>query len=196
MIKALSLHDIFCNVANRYEKDEQRIIGIMLARYNIQAVKEMIDECFLYWDYNTGEFLDIFWCGYGEYAIPNGNNIIPVPGGDHPAYFDICEFIRSKDQLNNLVKGRYNDNIQLILINYYNHRLYYDESVRIDVEKSNTTNTDIREFMEWLINECRGVSNVQELIIHLNTRKAITKLKGASISDVISAATGIAGLFI
>ena len=50
--------------------------------------------------------------------------------------------------------------------------------------------------MEWLINECRGVSNVQELIIHLNTRKAITKLKGASKSDVISAATGIAGLFI
>ena len=98
--------------------------------------------------------------------------------------------------MNNLVKGRYNDNIQLILINYYNHRLYYDESVRIDVEKSNTTNTDIREFMEWLINECRGVSNVQELIIHLNTRKAITKLKGASKSDVISAATGIAGLFI
>ena len=47
MIKALSLHDIFCTVANRYEKDEQRIIGIMLARYNIQAVREMIDECFI-----------------------------------------------------------------------------------------------------------------------------------------------------
>ena len=70
MIPAFSLEDINNHCNYDYEYGEKRIIGIMLARYNIDASKDIVKQHFDYWNYFSGEKYHIFWLGYGAYAFP------------------------------------------------------------------------------------------------------------------------------
>ena len=71
MIEALNFTRLQEEVRDRYEYNEQCIVGIIFARYDLQHVQRIIEENYLYWNYNTKRYLDIFWAGYGEYLCPN-----------------------------------------------------------------------------------------------------------------------------
>ena len=192
MIVASDLDEIISKVSKTYEFDERRIVGIMLARYNLPEVKNLIDSCYLYWHYNTGASFNIFWCGYGEYGIPEGDHIIRVTG-DRLAYFDLKKFISSKRKLNRLVNGEYRDHLQLILVNYYEGKLHFDESARIDLEQDIAeTDGGIRGFMEWLTTECGAEFDVASLIRNLHRERRWTALTQITLSDIVSGAIRIA----
>lgn len=190
MIQAFGLKAIEAEVANRYDFDEQRIVGIMLARYDIAVSISIINECYHYWDVNSGKTLDVFWCGYGKYLYPDPNDKkrIPLrPPIDYDgAYFDMVEFVAAKRMLNQRVKKRYNDHIHLILLNYRNGKLHYDESFQIDLEQNvDTNNAKIRSLMEWIALECETTYRVEDLAKHLKQEQYKQELYGISFSEFV-----------
>ena len=50
MVEALSLIKLQNRVRERYDYDEQRVVGIILARYDIRITKEIVDQCYQYWN--------------------------------------------------------------------------------------------------------------------------------------------------
>lgn len=60
MVSALNKDEIERKIKDRYELGEKRIVGIMLARYQIDVIKKIVDENYLYWNSNTGKAFDIF----------------------------------------------------------------------------------------------------------------------------------------
>lgn len=75
MIPALSIDEICERVKDRYDYDESRIVGIMLARYNTQLSKQIINDCYSYWHYYADKDFDMFWLGYGEYSADDKEDI-------------------------------------------------------------------------------------------------------------------------
>ena len=61
MVPALSLKLLKNRVKEKYESDEKRIVGIMLARYELSKTQRLIKENYGYWHNNTGKGFDIFW---------------------------------------------------------------------------------------------------------------------------------------
>lgn len=195
MLEALSLRDIIKNVQYRHEYDERCIVGIMLARYNIRVVQNLIDESYLYWDTTTDRAFDVYWCGYGEYAVPEG--MMAVKGISHDAYFDLKKFCQCVDELDAKVHGEYNDNIQLILVNWYNGRLHFDESARINLEENfGADSSAARSYMHWLLKQCKSGHDVASLLKKNTVHEIRDRIRGLTVSDAINTACSIAGLFL
>ena len=53
MVHALDVKELNIAVSDRYDRSEKRIVGIMLARYDLPLTQTIIDSCYLYWHYNT-----------------------------------------------------------------------------------------------------------------------------------------------
>lgn len=60
MVEALTLHALQSEIQERYEHDEQRVVGIMLARYDIGVTSEIVEQCYQYWHLNSRKFLIYF----------------------------------------------------------------------------------------------------------------------------------------
>ena len=89
----------------------------------------------------------------------------------------------------------YDDKIQLILVNYRNGALHFDESVKIDLEKNLDANyAKIREIMAFLTRECRSEHRVEPIAAKMKLNHIKDVIKGVSVSDVISTAIGLAGI--
>ena len=54
MVEALSLNELQNKILERYDHDEQRVVGIMLARYDIGITKEIVDHTLMYFGQDTG----------------------------------------------------------------------------------------------------------------------------------------------
>ena len=110
MIEALNFTRLQEEVRDRYEYNEQCIVGIIFARYDLQHVQRIIEENYLYWNYNTKRYLDIFWAGYGEYLCPNDESatkkILKFEGNDTRIYYDLESFISVKEQFNHYLKDK------------------------------------------------------------------------------------------
>lgn len=61
MEKALTLVKLREQVRERYDHDEQRVVGIMMARYDLGLTKDIVEQSYQYWHHNTGEYFDVFW---------------------------------------------------------------------------------------------------------------------------------------
>lgn len=195
MVEALSFERLNDKVSEKYDFDEKRIVGIMLARYDLPIAQSIIDNCYLYWHHNTGKIIDIFWAGYGEYLCPDDESgckiILKFPDNKTRVYYDLTAFISIKNEFNQIFKKPYQDTLQLILVNYYDGKLHFNESIKIDLETNLDSNfANIRQLMEFITNECRETHNVANLVTKLNRERikgfAKNKLNDITISDVIS----------
>ena len=199
MVKALTLRKLQNEIQERYDLDEQRVVGIMLARYEIGITKEIVDQCYQYWNLNSRKYFDVFWAGYGAYLSPYEESptktILRFQGNDDRVYFDLEAFIEIKNRFNVVFKSPYNDRLQLILVNYRNGRLRYNESLKIDLEENLDPNyVKIREIMEFVTTECRSEHQVASIARKLKVEHFKDIIKGVTISDVISTAIGLAGM--
>ena len=168
-------------------------------------VQSIIDSCYLYWYKNTNNYVDFFWAGYGEYLSPSdGTNdkiILKFDGNDTRVYYDREAFISIKNEFNKIFKKTYQDRLQLILVNYRDGGLQFDESIQIDLEENLDSNfATIRELIEYITVECANMNNVTDLAKKLrhehfndNVRKQI---KSITVSDVVGIAIGLAGLIL
>ena len=71
MVKALTLAKLRKQASKRYDYDERRVVGIMMARYDLGVTKEIVEQSYQYWHHNTRKYFDVFWAGYGAYLCPN-----------------------------------------------------------------------------------------------------------------------------
>jgi hypothetical protein len=188
-------------VSSKYDYGEKRIVGIMLARYDISLTKNVISDCYQYWHYNTGKFLDIFWAGYGAYLCPDEQSstkmILDFSGNNDRLYFDLEAFISIKNEFNQVYDKKYKDHIELILANYYGGHIHFDEAFKIDLEKNLDENySTIRQLVELITYECRSKHDVVSLIKELKRSEFFDIVKGFKPSDVINIALATAGVII
>lgn len=205
MVNALNINELNKRTTQNYGPDEKRIVGIILARYDLPIVQSIIDSCYLYWHENTNNYVDFFWAGYGEYLSPtdvtNDKIILKFDGNDTHVYYDRQAFISIKNEFNKIFKKTYQDRLQLILVNYRDGGLQFDESIQIDLEENLDSNfATIRELIEYITFECANMDNVTDLAKKLrhehfndNVRKQI---KSITVSDVVGIAIGLAGLIL
>ena len=196
---ALSLEKLNERIGYKYERDEMRVVGIMLARYEPEITKKIVNENYMYWHDNTNIGFDIFWAGYGAYLPPSEQSgskiILDFEENTKRVYYDRRAFITVKNELSYAFRARYKDHIQLALVNYYEGKLHFDESFMIDLEQNLDENlASIRKIIEWLTDECCREANVKTILLKMKQEELIEKIKGISISDVISTAIGMAGL--
>jgi hypothetical protein len=199
MIPALSFDELNRRLREKYEIGERRIVGLMLARYDISLIKEVVSECYLYWHKNSGREFDVFWAGYGEYICPDMQSatkkILDFRGNDTRVYFDLDAFISCKNAINYNKKLIYRDKFELVLLNYYDGFLHFDEHIRIDLEKNLDDHYgSIREMLEYITDECRSEYDVIALNRKLTANRFWDTVKGVKFSDVVSTALGIASL--
>lgn len=203
MEEALNIKSLKRKVYRKYDHDEKRIVGIMLARYDLKLTQSIIDNCYLYWHYNSGKVFDIYWAGYGQWLCPDEENenkiILKFTGNKTRVYYDRLAFISIKNELNDLYKKPYQDKIQLILVNYYDGKLHFKESIKIDLEENLDPNfATIREIIEFITNECGEKHDVTDLARKLRSEHIKdyfkNQIKGISLSDFISTAIGVASL--
>ena len=205
MVNALIINELNERTTQNYGPDERRIVRIILARYDLQFVQSIIDNCYLYWHENTNNYVDFFWAGYGEYLSPtdvtNDKIILKFDGNDTHVYYDRQAFISIKNEFNKIFKKTYQDRLQLILVNYRDGGLQFDGSIQIDLEENMDSNfATIRELIEYITFECANMDNVTDLAKKLrhehfndNVRKQI---KSITVSDVVGIAIGLAGLIL
>ena len=195
MIPTLSIGDINAILNAKY-RGEHRIIGIMLARYDISLVKDVIAECYSYWHENSGRGFDLFWPGYGKHYV---DDLIPyriplsLPKNANGIFFDSRTFIECKDALNKYLKLPYRDKFELLLVNYNVDHIEFDKHIRIDLEKNlDPYFGSIREIMEFIISQCKieyDVSSLRNKKIFYDFKKSI---KGISVSDAVNIGVNIA----
>ena len=199
MVEALTLAKLCEQVKERYDHDERRVVGIMMARYDLGATKDIVEQSYQYWHHNTRKYFDVFWAGYGAYLFPGDESptktILKFPGNTNRVYFDLDAFIEIKDQFNASFRLPYEDKIQLILVNYHDGQLWFEESLKICLEENLDANyTKIREIMEFVSNECRLECEITPIARKLKSARFKNIFKGITLSDAISTAIGIMGL--
>ena len=145
------------------------------------------------------KILDVFWAGYGAYLSPSEESatktILKYRGNEKRVYFDLESFVEIKDQFNSIFKSTYSDHLQLILVNYRDGKLHFNESLKIDLEENLDSNyAKIREIMEFVTLECRSVHQVSSIARKLKFEHFKDIIKGVTLSDVISTAIGLAGM--
>ena len=93
MIPSLSFEELNRRLSEKYEHGERRIVGLMLARYDIPVINEIISSCYQYWHKNSGRDFDLFWAGYGEYFRPDADSPtqyhVDFRGNDTNVFFDL-----------------------------------------------------------------------------------------------------------
>lgn len=203
MISARNMNCIQKEIEERYDHDESRIVGIMLARYELPHIQRVIEYNYRYWNLNTGGAFDIFWAGYGEYLCPDDEDeervILKYPGNKTHVYYDAKAFVDAKRQIEKCFKGEYHDNMQLILVNYHEGKLHFKESIRIDFNLDpEADNSELREVMELITQKCNEEHDVIEIakkLRSIRTKKTFRKVLGTiTVGSAVGNIIGIAGL--
>lgn len=168
------------NVRERFEQGQSAIVMIMMARYSIDMVKQMLKENYDYWSISAGKILDIYLAGYGAY-LPSDKNCKDnqaVEGTD--LYFSNKAFKTFKDMLYSDMGLQYDDRIEIFLVDYHSDRLHYNDALRIDVGESVDENQDnLRKLIAFLINACGKYSDIESLKKAYRLNKARKKVKSA-----------------
>lgn len=198
MVEALTLEKLQQQVQDRYDYDEERVVGIMLARYGLSITERIIEQSYQYWHINSSRYFDVFWAGYGAY-LPRSDEsstkkILNYPGNDKRAYFDLEAFVEIKNQFKDRFNSPYHDKLQLILVNYREGKLHFDESIQINLEENlDPDHAKIREIMELITEECRSAHQVAPIAKKIKLGRLNDIIKGVTISDIINVAIGLAG---
>lgn len=188
MVTALNFDLLKKKIEERYDCDERRIVGIIIARYGTELTEKVVGECYLYWNKNTNTQLDVYWAGYGEYLMPNDQDcnkkILDFSGNDNRVYFDLDAFICIKNKLNDSIREKCTDGMELVLANYYNGELHLSEAFKISLGNDLI---EIKENMEWITNECMSEYDVKSLLNKWKWKKTLRKIKGITLSDMLTA---------
>ena len=186
------------NKAIELYSGEQRVVGIMLARYTMSLVKGIVDSEYFYWHHNSGKKFSIFWAGYGEYVYSNFDSTqTPLNCSENTTgvYFDLDAFIKCKDSLKTLKGFHYNDEPALVLLQFDRTQFDFNKYIRIDLEKNKDEgNRFIRNIMELITEECKFKHSLEDVSRSIKRWSLFNNLKGIEASDAISVILGVAGI--
>lgn len=140
MVPALNKSEIDKKVQERYERDEQRIVGLMMVRYSGNN-KAYVDDNYNHWHSITNKNFDIFWPGYGKYGSEK-DLILNTDNNDKRVFFDNRSFIEVNNTLKRKIK-KFNPNDGgpiLILLNYRNGALDYSQALVVNLFRQHNNN--------------------------------------------------------
>lgn len=183
MLHAITKTRFESSVNDRFERGQSGIVMVMMARYSIEMVEKMIKENFDYWDISAGKVVDIYLAGYGAYLpIDNTNKDNKIVEGTE-LYFNNKAFRTFKKALYSDIGLQYDDRVEIFLINYYENKLHYKESLRIDVGESIGVDQEgLRRLMAFLINACEKFSDIYSLKKTYKLYKAKRQAKSTFMS--------------
>lgn len=199
--RGLSLEDINRICSEHYDVGEKRIIVLVLARFTIPAVQKMIYINYDHWHWLTDKGLDFFWLGYIHENHPSIDY-----GNDKPLKnikFDFHTYNEDIKSLSHITKYTPDDVIGLLLCNYYEGRIHYEQCFYISIENlvQSSQDTKLRQFMNYLITASQKHCNIDQIKTSLIAKKLITNMNRNELVDRIidlsgPVATIASGIFI
>lgn len=140
----------------------------MIARYSIPLSQDMIKQQYDFWHTKTGKYLNIYWLGYGAYFFPNkpGQYMVGDYGDEPSVYFDTNVFVPEIEKLEQ--HQDIQDEIGLLLCNYYNGKIHLNESVFFNLEElMEDNNKKLRMFADYLLELSKKNMILQILLSNL-----------------------------
>ncbi len=196
MIPACTITEINQALHYRHESDEECVVGIMFARYGIKLTQEIINECYQFWHQWSGNYFDMFWVGYGEYGYNAGDSVTKMtfPGNETYNHFNLNKFIETvayvRERAGN--KWKYKDTLQLMLVNYRDGQLHFNEYIAINLEDNvDIYHSGIRQLVVEIIDKANTMSSVKEISKSLNVDSFWKAIRGITVSDIISVISSI-----
>lgn len=181
----LDVIDSFCR--EKYTLDAKRIIVIVLARYDLDAVKDIIRRNYNYWHELTGNNLDFFWLGYGMKQSPSDYRGDNTEDFITSLRFDNRSYVKDMERLERLSEYRFNDEIGLLLCDCYAGSVQYEKSLYLKMEALAYQSTDInlRKFFKLLIEACRKNECIEDVKTELITKRMYYNLGGIKITNLL-----------
>jgi len=182
MIPKSSLEGIDYYCRDKYGETE-RIVGIMLARYSLGSVKDIIRENYNYWHERSGKDFDVFWLGYekSEEQLDSGDGYWVKVEGLPSVYYSDALFSEGIKQLEREESIEYTDvGCTLLLLNYNGHEIDYSENVTNNLVTLNRDEV-LREFVEYAINYSPDVQTINQLRKIIPKRVLVPKRDYSSI---------------
>lgn len=194
--KIISLDEIDSLCMEKYHEYPNRIIMIVLARFDLDEVKTIIRKHYKYWHEVTGERIDFFWLGYGVRQTPSVYYGEPAEDFLRGIRFDNHTFVKDTTRLGRLAGFDFGDEIGLLLLDCNRGSVRYDKSLYLNIEAlvHQEVDTKLKKFFNFLIRVCSEKECIEDVKTELKAQHAIYSLGDITISDVISATGSGAGL--
>jgi hypothetical protein len=97
--------------------------GILLAPYDIPAVRFNVLPSSGRWDVRSGKRIDFLWPGYSAYGVDAPDSVpVELPEGvtrpDFPRFFSASRFVSFSDELSNFyAEWRYSEGVEMVFFN-------------------------------------------------------------------------------
>lgn len=170
MIPVMSLKNIEDNCRYLYGNDEKRIVGVVIARYDINDVKNMISEQFDFWHAYSGRDFNVFWLGYGAYTSPTrpGQRKVDYITSIPSVIFDVNEFAAGIHLLEKRVHYHYRDGFGIFLCNFHDGEIHFDESMYFDLTRLlGEQSYKYRVLVSDIVFQCTQYDDVTKIAVNL-----------------------------
>lgn len=187
MIPAMTIDYVENEVKRR---KTSKVIGLLLAPYNREYVKKIVDQYYNEWNSLSDDKFDLYWLSYGYYAdLENSKQIVLelIGGNQMNIYFDINNFIHELDNLHLRIKCNLKPKFELILVDSFQGKIKYRDRYRIDLESDLSANDRIlNNVIMGVISSAKEHQSIQD--IKKRTKRLLRKerLHRVKISDLIS----------
>lgn len=165
---------------------QEKVIGIMIARYSLEEVKHIVEENYNYWNHLSGKEFDVFWIGYESIDFPAYSDWKKVRGINSLFYSDkILSFEVKKLRKEKFIDYR-DGGCTLILVKYNGNELDFSDYLIKDLLEIRTR-ANLRKYMDSVIDFASCNLPISQI------RKNLPKNLFANVGGVISLVTPLVG---
>lgn len=186
MLEAITYQQMLQAIKN--SKIQEDIIGILMTRPDLKVGKSILDSI-NYYHHATGNNLNFYLPGYGAYwygQYSDGKEVCQIDGVTW-SYSDkmFVEFINDLQKYSTWI---YSGESELLLIEYREGRLYYDEMIRFYLENMMRDNVifSIPAFFHQLFRICKKNDKLEQVSNTLGREQLIKVTKTTILDNVPS----------
>ena len=189
----VSLDDIESYCSANYSKYQQRIIIIVLARFDLDDVKAILRRHYRYWNAITGKDIDFFWIGYSAGNTHDKSKSENQKDLIEHFEFDNASFIKDMKRLEKLTDIHFKDELGLLLLDCYQGNIRYDKHIYLSIEKlaHQEGDTNLKKFFSYLIKVCGGGVCLDNVEKKVKLKWLVYNLREVSFSNILSIASFI-----
>lgn len=163
MLEAITYQQMLQAIKN--SKIQEDIIGILITRPDLEVGKSILGSI-NYYHHATGNNLNFYLPGYGAYwygKYSDGKEVCQIDGVTW-SYSDKM-FVEFINDLQKYSTWTYSGESELLLIEYREGRLYYDEMIRFYLENMMRDNVifSIPAFFQQLFRICKKNDNLEQI---------------------------------
>lgn len=187
MRPVMTLEDFERDLHNRHGDRDKNVVALMLAPYNQQGVKRIVDQYYHTWHLQCGGDLDMFWIGYGS-SFDKGDYVMKLElaeSNPENIHFDLNRFLEGEKAINNRCHFIYHEDFELLLFNYEHGHVNYYDHFRIDLQSSLLHERDLRELISMIIDFTKDGKSINRLKNEIKLKLNLKRLKKVKINDLL-----------